>query len=134
MRGTGNVVRSKNSGLAAWSYWATNRFSRNSVMSVANGHISKTPNVLKAVLKMANVIAAESPQLSVSRKPTMPANSQGMISNAAVAVKRLNKTCALATRRALGVAPKLANTAVTVVPMLAPITTAAAPFKSIRPV
>lgn len=46
---------------------------------------------------------------------------------------RLNSTCAAAARRAFAVAPAAAMAAVTVVPMLVPMTTAAAPCAVSRP-
>jgi len=56
------------------------------------------------------------------------ATSQGSSARATTPVRRLNRIWAAAARLALGVAPMEAINAVTVVPILAPITTAAAPW------
>ena len=59
--------------------------------------------------------------------------SQGNSSSATVPVSRLKITWAAAVRRALGVAPMPARAVVTALPMLAPITTAAAPCGPMSP-
>lgn len=78
-------------------------------------------------------MAGSGGKLMALRTSTIKPTNQGKSSKATAPVSTLNKTCANAVRRALDVAPMPASAVVTALPMLAPMTTAAAPCVSIKP-
>ncbi len=91
------------------------------------GSISAMPSPLKRVWKSASLSgqASGASPISAAMRSTRPANGSSS-ARATAAVTRLKITWAPARRRPAVLAPKAPITAVTVVPMLAPMAMASA--------